>query len=86
MALDKTLQERGLRSQADTRREKVGYKIRDAESQKIPLILVVGDKEVAAGTASLRVHTQGDKGQVQVAEFLEKIVDLNKNKSLTLNF
>ena len=86
VALDKRLQERGIRSQADTRREKVGYKIRDAESQKIPLILVVGDKEVAAGTASLRVHTQGDKGQVQVAEFLEKIVDLNKNKSLTLNF
>jgi threonyl-tRNA synthetase len=85
-ALEKRFLERGIRSQADTRREKVGYKIRDAESQKIPLILVVGDKEVAAGTASLRVHTQGDKGQVEVAEFLEKIVDLNKNKSLTLNF
>jgi threonyl-tRNA synthetase len=84
--LDRRFQERGIRSQADTRREKIGYKIRDAENQKIPLILVVGDKEVAAGTASLRVHTQGDKGQVQVAEFLEKIVDLNKNKSLTLDF
>jgi threonyl-tRNA synthetase len=86
VVLDKRLQEHGIRSQADTRREKIGYKIRDAENQKIPLILVVGDKEVAAGTASLRVHTQGDKGQVQVAEFLEKIVDLNKNKSLTLSF
>jgi len=84
--LEKRFQERGIRSQADTRREKIGYKIREAENQKIPLILVVGDKEVAAGTASLRVHTQGDKGQVQVAEFLEKIVDLNKNKSLTLSF
>ena len=86
VVLEKRLQERGIRSRADTRREKIGYKIRDAENQKIPLILVVGDKEVAAGTASLRVHTQGDKGQVQVAEFLEKIVDLNKNKSLTLSF
>ncbi len=84
--LEKRFQERGILSHADTRREKIGYKIRDAENQKIPLILVVGDKEVAAGTASLRVHTQGDKGQVQVAEFLEKIVDLNKNKSLTLSF
>jgi len=83
--LDRRFQERGIRSQADARREKIGYKIRDAENQKIPLILIVGDKEVAAGTASLRVHTQGDKGQVQVAEFLEKIVDLNKNRSLTLN-
>jgi threonyl-tRNA synthetase len=86
VSLEKRFQEQGIRSQADTRREKIGYKIRDAENQKIPLILVVGDKEVAAETASLRVHTQGDKGQVQVAEFLEKIVDLNKNKSLTLNF
>jgi len=86
VVLNKRLQERGIRSQADTRREKIGYKIRDAENQKIPLILVVGDKEVAAGTASLRVHTQGDKGQVQVVEFLDKIVDLNKNKSLTLSF
>jgi len=84
--LEKQFQEHGIRSQADARREKIGYKIRDAENQKIPLILVVGDKEVAAGTASLRVHTQGDKGQVQVAEFLEKIVDLNKNKSLTMSF
>jgi threonyl-tRNA synthetase len=84
--LDKRFQERGIRSRADIRREKIGYKIRDAESQKIPLILVVGDKEVAAGTASLRVHTQGDRGQVQVDEFLEKIVALNKNRSLTLSF
>jgi threonyl-tRNA synthetase len=84
--LNKRFVERGIRSWADTRREKIGYKIRDAESQKIPLILVVGDKEVDAGTASLRVHTLGDKGQVQVAEFLEKIVALNKNKSLTPSF
>ena len=86
LALDKKFRKRGIRSQADTRREKIGYKIRDAENQKIPLILVVGDKEVTAGTASLRVHTQGDKGQIPVGEFLEKIVDFNKNKSLTLDF
>jgi threonyl-tRNA synthetase len=83
-SLDKKFKEKGLRSHVDTRREKIGYKIRDAENQKIPLILVVGDKEAANGTASLRIHTQGDKGEVQVAEFLEKIIDLNKNRSLTL--
>jgi threonyl-tRNA synthetase len=85
-ALDGRLREQGIRSQTDLRREKIGYKIRDAERQKIPLILVVGDKEAADGTASLRVHGQGDKGPVQVAEFLEKIVDFNKNKSLTVTF
>jgi threonyl-tRNA synthetase len=86
LSLDGRFREGGLRSQTDIRREKIGYKIRDAERQKIPLILVVGDKEVADGTASLRVHGQGDKGPVRVAEFLEKIIDLNKNKSLTVTF
>jgi len=84
ISLNKRFKEKGLRSLVDTRREKIGYKIRDAENQKIPLILVVGDKEVANGTASLRIHTQGDKGEVPVSEFLEKIIDLNKNRSLTL--
>ncbi|MDH7513119.1 MAG: threonine--tRNA ligase [Clostridiales bacterium] len=86
VSLDNKLKEHGLRSKTDLSREKIGYKIREAESQKIPLILVVGDKEVASGKASLRVHTQGDKGEVEVAQFLEKIVRLNKNKSPMLDF
>lgn len=84
-SLDKTFKENGLRSQVDLRREKVGYKIRDAEIHKIPLILVVGDKEVTKGTASLRVHTKGDKGEVVVNEFLEKVKELNENKYLIVN-
>lgn len=86
VSLGKKLKDQGLRSQVDLSREKIGYKIREAESQKIPLILVVGDKEVANGTASLRVHTQGDKGEVRLAEFLEKIIHLNENKSPMLTF
>ncbi len=86
LSLDRRFRGKGIRSQVDGRREKIGYKIRDAENQKIPLILVVGDKEVADGTVSLRVHGQGDKGPAEVAELLEKIVDLNENKSLTLSF
>ncbi len=85
-SLDKKFKENGLRSHADLRREKIGYKIRDAEVHKIPLILVVGDKEVANGTASLRVHTEGDRGEVVVNEFLEKVKELDKNKHLTVNF
>ena len=85
-SLEKRFLERGLRAQADTRREKVGYKIRDAENQKIPVILVVGDREMANGTAALRVHTQGDKGEVAVAEFLEKLMTLNDNRALELTF
>jgi threonyl-tRNA synthetase len=75
-----------LRSEVDLSREKIGYKIREAESQKIPLILVVGDKEVANRTASLRIHTHGDKGEVGVDQFLEKIIRLNENKSPMLAF
>ncbi len=86
VSLDRQFRGKGIRSQVDSRREKIGYKIRDAENQKIPLILVVGDKEMAGGTVSLRVHGQGDKGSADLAELLEKIIDLNENKSLTLNF
>lgn len=73
-----------VRTQVDDRREKVGYKIRDAEKQKIPLILIVGDKEVERGTASLRVHTLGDKGEVQIEGFLAKILELIENKALSV--
>ncbi len=84
-SLDKTLKQKGLRSQVDLRREKVGYKIRDAETHKIPFQLIVGDKEVKNSTASLRIHTVGDKGEVDVNEFLEKVMELDKNKSLSIN-
>jgi threonyl-tRNA synthetase len=84
-SLDKKFKEQGLRSYADLRREKVGYKIRDAEVHKIPIILVVGDKEVTNATASLRVHTKGDRGEVVVNEFLEKVKELDKNKYLILD-
>jgi len=86
VSLDKKLKKNGLRSAVDLRREKVGYKIRDAEIQKISLILVVGDKEVRNGTASLRVHTVGDRGEIGVDEFLDKVKELDKNKSLTVSF
>ena len=57
----------------------------DAETHKVPLILIVGDKEVERGTASLRIHTQGDKGEIQVNEFLDKVTQLIHNKSLSVN-
>jgi threonyl-tRNA synthetase len=85
-ALERKLREKGLRSAVDLSREKVGRKIREAELQKIPLILVVGDKEVERGSASLRVHGQGDKGEVDVARFIDQANELNRNKSLVVNF
>jgi len=84
-SLDTQFKEAGLRSFVDVRREKVGYKIRDAEKHKIPLILIVGDREVENKSASLRVHTQGDQGEVQLNDFLDKVKKLIQNKSLSVN-
>ncbi len=85
-ALDRRLRESGFRSTVDLSREKVGKKIREAEVQKVPLILVVGDKEVERGTASLRVHGQGDKGEVDLAAFIAKAQEFHRQKSLIVNF
>jgi threonyl-tRNA synthetase len=85
-SLDDKLRAAGLRSAVDLSREKVGKKIRQAEVEKVPLILVVGDKEVERGSASLRVHGQGDKGEIEVARFLERALALNAQKSLIVNF
>ncbi len=85
LELVRKLRAGGLRADADLSREKVNRKIRDAEMQKIPLILVVGDKEAAAGTASLRVHGAGDRGAIDVAELLAKAGELVRNRSLVVN-
>jgi len=77
---------RGLRAEADLRREKLGYKIREAEKHKIPFILVAGDKEAEAGTASLRIHGQGDKGAVILADFLDKAKAFDDLRSLTIAY
>ncbi len=81
-SLSQRFKNEGLRTEVDGRREKMGYKIRDAEKHKIPLILIVGDKEIEQEKVSVRVHTLGDRGQMSVNEFLEKTWELIKNKSL----
>jgi threonyl-tRNA synthetase len=78
--------EMGMRTEVDKRREKMGYKIRDAETHKVPLILIVGDREVEQEKVSVRIHTLGDRGQMDVNEFLEKSWKLIKNKSLKTEF
>jgi threonyl-tRNA synthetase len=84
--LEAMLKARGLRSAVDGSREKVGKKIREAEVQKIPLLLVVGDKEVERRTASLRVHGQGDKGEVEVARFIDTVKAIDAHKDLNVSF
>ena len=64
------LDEAGLRVEQDLRTEKVGYKIRQAQLQKIPYMLIVGEKEEADGTVSVRSRKDGDKGAVALEEFI----------------
>ncbi|MFO7273725.1 MAG: threonine--tRNA ligase [Bacillota bacterium] len=64
------LQEAGLRVEGDYRNEKVGYKIREAEVQKIPFILVVGDKEAASGAVAVRRRGMKDLGPMPLGDFL----------------
>jgi threonyl-tRNA synthetase len=65
----------GLRVELDERQEKIGYKIREAQLQKIPYMLVVGDKEVAEGTVSVRARTGGDQGGRRVDDFVRDAID-----------
>ena len=60
----------GLRVEVDNRQEKIGYKIREAQLQKIPYMLVTGDKEAAGGTVAVRSRSAGDQGARSVDEFI----------------
>lgn len=66
-----TLQEHDIRGFVDLRDEKIGRKIRDAEVNKVPYMLIVGEKEAADGTVSVRRKNQGDLGTMSIAEFVE---------------
>ncbi len=61
----------GLRATVDDRQEKIGYKIREAQIQKIPYMLVVGDREAAEGTVGVRHRAGGDQGAQRTAQFIE---------------
>ena len=67
------LASKNVRVELDDRGEKIGYKIREAQLQKIPYMLVIGDKEVEANSASVRKRGEGDIGSLSVSKFIEKI-------------
>ncbi len=67
------LEELGIRVEVDDRNEKIGYKIREAQMQKVPYMLVLGEKEVTANLASVRSRKAGDLGQMKIDEFKKKV-------------
>ncbi len=74
----------GVRASVDIRDEKLGYRIREAQMQKVPYMLVVGDKEAEGGDLALRIRDTGDAGLISLADLKEKLADKINTKSLTL--
>jgi len=78
------LKDAGLRAELDERQEKIGYKIREAQLQKIPYMLVVGDRESAEGTVSVRTRSGGDQGASPVDAFIASSRDEIAHKGKTV--
>ena len=76
----KQLEDKGFRCEVDDRSEKIGYKIREAQLEKVPYMVVVGDKDIENSTISVRKRKEGDLGAMTVEQFLEKIVPDRDNK------
>ncbi|MBU7319421.1 threonine--tRNA ligase [Paenibacillus oleatilyticus] len=73
MEVKKALAAAGIRVEADLRSEKLGYKIREAQLEKVPYMLVLGENEQSSGTAAVRKRGEGDMGPMQVQELVERL-------------
>ena len=68
--IKKQLEAEGFRVEVDSRSEKIGYKIREAQLEKVPYMFIVGDKDIEAGTVSVRHRKEGDLGAMQLSDFI----------------
>lgn len=73
--VEKRLAEAGIRAEVDFRSEKVGYKIRSAQMNQVPYMLIVGDREVEEKKVSVRERRKGDMGSLPIEQFIEQICD-----------
>ena len=80
--LAQKLDQLDVRVEVDARNEKINYKIREAQTQKIPYMLVIGDREMEQGTAAVRKRGQGDIGAIKVDELISTVLDDIKNKTI----
>ena len=71
----------GFRVETDLRDEKIGYKIREAQLQKVPYMLIVGEKEMEAGAVSVRARKAGDLGSMSLAQFRERLASDVESRS-----
>ncbi|MEW6695963.1 MAG: threonine--tRNA ligase [Bacillota bacterium] len=80
--LVKKMEAQEIRVELDARNEKINYKIREAQTQKIPYMLVIGDREMEQGAVALRQRGKGDVGAIQADEFIRMVQDNIKNKTI----
>lgn len=78
----KVLEEKGIRCEIDDRSEKIGFKIRSAQLEKVPYMLLAGDKDIENGTISVRSRKNGDEGATTTDKFLERILEEIDSKAL----
>ena len=71
----KALEAKGMRVEVDDRSEKIGYKIREAQLEKVPYMLIIGDKDIEGNTVSVRARKQGDLGAMSVEDFIARAVE-----------
>ncbi len=76
------LEAAGFRCEIDDRSEKIGYKIREAQLEKVPYMVLVGDKDIENNTVSIRHRKDGDLGAMQLEEFISKVVAENADRSI----
>ena len=77
-----TLKKAGVRAECDYRNEKLGYKIREAQLEKVPYMIILGEKEIEQNNISVRSRKEGDLGSKTVEEFIARINDEVENKTL----
>ena len=81
-----TLKQKGLRVEVDDRQRSTNYKIREAQVEKIPYMLIVGDMEQSAGTVAVRLRNETDLGSTPLEEFSKKVLSEIRNRSLESPF
>ena len=80
--LKEKFEEAGLRVELDSREEKIGYKIREAQLQKIPYMVIIGDKEIEANAVGVRKRKEGDIGSMPVEKFINMVKEEIKNYTI----
>ena len=76
------LKKAGLRAEVDARNEKIGYRIREAQLEKVPYMLILGDKELESRTVAVRSRKDGDLGSMSAQDFITKIKEEIETRSI----